>query len=53
MFSSGYKQTVFSRAVGNGQSAVDTVIGIDRKKVLQTATLRSVRAMRSVFCDAY
>jgi hypothetical protein len=30
-----------------------TVIGIDRKKVLQTATLRSVRAIRSVFCDAY
>jgi hypothetical protein len=53
MFSSGYKRTVFSRAVGNGQSAVDTVIGIDRKKVLQNTTLRSVRAMRSVFCDAY
>jgi len=40
-------------AVGNRSSAVDTAIGTDRKKILQTNALMWVRAMRSVLCDAY
>jgi hypothetical protein len=38
-------------AVGNRSSAVDTAIGTDRKKILQTSALMWVRAMRSVLCE--
>jgi hypothetical protein len=40
-------------AHGNGPLAVDTHDNTVRTKSLEISTLRVVRAMRSVLCDAY
>jgi len=40
-------RSILAVALGNGPLAVDTRDNTDRKKVLQNATLRAVRAMRA------
>jgi len=42
-------RSILAVALGNGPLAVDTRDNTDRKKILQMDTMKTVRAMRSVF----
>ena len=44
------KRAVLARAVGNGSWRSIAASSIDRKKTLQTATFKTMRAMRSMVC---
>jgi hypothetical protein len=44
-------RSVLETAVGNRSSAGGTITAINRTKVLQISTLRTVRSMRAILCD--